>query len=1183
MTNFKDFLGENKSLNYEDKKLIASILVNDKNKAFELIENSDDKFFEISCKEKIVLEIEKGIKEEVIKYNDKKIYGTKVMQKRQTRICRTITLLVTLKLLFECENFIDDDENEMLIDKFDAILAVINNKDIKNKIKNFLYKDNDFYYKTGSLKISFQLFIIKILKLSQIEWEKNEYCFEKMSAKRVKKIFESLFKKISEEKDYSQLLIIIENLLRWQTLPGQLYRQTANINIKEKIKDNIKKENIELFLTMLSIIGICDNILKANSSYYEIKIKQTLQKTSVNTSVDTFIKMIKDEIKKDKEKGFINYKIDYKKKSSKYLCIEKDMILSYVGFKYVETISELLKKTPRIEGKINHVIYYKQQRNYDLFNETNEIKKEELSLSGDENIWLLYLNPDYIIQKYFKNIYGINKRSKNDLMEPYEYIETIFKTFTEKKKSDNKSLPLPLPFVKIVTDNLSVYKELANYNDKVFPARITIDGELFEEIWLLDEKNLDKSKNVEIILGRLLNCIINNYGMARQYKTVDIDFSASKLFSVSDPKLQSPKDHPWYKIMEGITTDYGFHVFERYLKNTLNKRIEYTTNEERYFKHIKKYERKIFENYSFWKDKKAKNRLTREKNIMLSLDIGGIGIECQFFELSKKSQKSSIKLSKTLYLNNLDSSFYIPTQADKTQTKYIIEDVDSKELKFRNIEAFAAYVKDKLEELLEIKDKKEYLTKLLCIGFCWPGPLNQNRIAGTSSTLKKISGITGYIMKDTHDTIQKIDVVKAFKEVFNVETVSMVNDGDAELIGLAYGMNDTLNNKMIVILKGGTGLGGALLYQGKLYGLNEFGKIIYDLNADNSPNENKKLADKWPQGDANKLFSQQLFKLTAEEVGLNKDIITGYDISILLKFIDKNGKLKEIDVENKKLFGAIELIKHIAMPYIEYSEIVEYNHKILENKSVLYKNNRYIVTNGTITVDKDTLRQMSSDGKLEDFTLFEMLGNNQLNFEKFLEILGGQRIHRLNISKDNDYKKIRNLSNKLGQGAAELTTLLYNIYHFDVVVMCGGIVKAIDENEFCKKYEETIKAYLKDRYYKENNIINWQLDKKNQKRKFKEIFYDDEVKLQYVIEKSNNGLLGCAIGGLDKFIQEQKLSELRIISKEVSTAKGSFEISNEVNFLTYEECKEFLEENAADMNIMLELQEDIKKIIIEKM
>jgi len=1159
-----DVIGSNISLNDKEKKLLFSCLIKDENYAYELIENTDNKLLTIPIQEKVDIEINKAIKEETLKYHKRAIYGTKVMQKSQISICRTITMLVALKKMF--------DKNINISD-FNKIFNQYTNND---SIKKLLFENTNDGIK--SFKISYKLLLIQMVKLSQLEWEKNEYCFEKMTAKRVRKKFKSLFEKI----DQKNLLDIIFFLLRWQTLPGQLYRGTAiNIDIKKLPPecDGIKRE--EILYPMLGVIAICDTFLKTKSSENEIKVRQILQNSTVNTSIGEFFDTVK-----------YNYSLNLTKLSNsgkkliKNFVKSKKIILSYVG---ANDVLKILKnsKIYLSKNEINHVIYYKQQRNYVLGNDLIERENiNENDKNRDEKIYLLYHEPVDIIKKSFGYIYNntIGKmnytvKKKNELKkDPLKNLLEIFNKFEETK-------PLPLPLVKTITDSLSVYKELSNCKNKVFPARISIDDELIEEVWLpeIKKKESYESKHlsvIEQILGRLLNCIINNYGMARQFNKVDIDFSASVESS------KNPEEHPWNKIMLSIKEDYGFKVFERYLKNTLTKRIEYTLNENRYIECVKKHERKLYEKYSYWKGKfeDIEWRITKGNNIILSLEIGGTGIDCQFYKLSLEPSELIMfeDGDKKIYLKNLfEKSFNIPTKAP---SKYL-----NKDGKYRNIDAFAFYIYDVLSTQLE-EDKKEFLTKLLCIGFCWPGPILQNRIAGTSSTLQKISGITGKVMNDTPQAIHQIDVVKAFKNRFSVETVNMVNDGDAELIGLVHNMDESLYNKKILILKGGTGLGGALLYKGKLFGLNELGKIIYDLNADNSDNEGKKSDEKWPKGDANKLFSQQLFKLAADEVGLNRDIITGHDIYYILDCLD-NGIININKLKDKlELFGAIELTKHITTPYINFSDIVNSDGDIIA-KTVSYDGSKYRVDDSSDFLKKETLRQMASDKnnsdadtKISDFTLIEMIkkmdDSGELPFDVFLILLGEQRVHNLCISQNSDYSTIKNLSRKFGQGAAELTALLYNIYHFDIVVMSGGVIKSINEDEFTNSYEETIKAYLKDRFF--DQIIN-KKDKGQLNDELKTLKYDDTIKIQYVLEKSNNALIGCAIAGLDKFIQEQKLNELRELSKMISTSNNNIKVHEKVTFLTYNECKEFLKDNAKDMNIWIELEEENESITIEKL
>jgi hypothetical protein len=259
------------------------------------------------------------------------------------------------------------------------------------------------------------------------------------------------------------------------------------------------------------------------------------------------------------------------------------------------------------------------------------------------------------------------------------------------------------------------------------------------------------------------------------------------------------------------------------------------------------------------------------------------------------------------------------------------------------------------ESGMEEDVRLDIFRNIISVGFCWPGPIKQNRITSTSRILSYFKGFSNKILDNEYSDIVELDIATAVRRSFEDKisdsstplTIALENDGDVEAAGLAFGrlnLHETPNqrrkiapgfrqnaNKMdfyrelfeehsVVIIKAGTGTAGSVLEKGEIKGLNEFGKLIVDLGTNNSENEKKEKNDRWPCGDANKFFSMEAFREIMVNLGVPesvKDEITGRDIDLIINTQD----VKALRSENvTKKFGVMELI-NLAQPHIDWNDL----------------------------------------------------------------------------------------------------------------------------------------------------------------------------------------------------------------------------------------------------------------------
>ncbi|MBF0234917.1 MAG: hypothetical protein HQK65_18065 [Desulfamplus sp.] len=774
--------------------------------------------------------------------------------------------------------------------------------------------------------------------------------------------------------------------------------------------------------------------------------------------------------------------------------------------------------------------------------------------------------------------------------DPYNFI-----TKQINKYENGKYLPFPAiikmtSFLKQFDKNPNSKQD--NKNPVTFPVRLFFkaeDNSSHEFTLTLPEYSKEEGHSkANKILAHFLNCMIVNYGMTHQYKKVDIDFSASKDFAPGEI-------HPWHKLMNEIHGEKGLLAFDKYLHGCGTDVLEKSFSRKIYEDVIQM--RELTEIHEFQSNLVCKE--IKDKFI-LGIDIGGMGIKFQVYQIKTENNNNKILCSvdekPSHYLEEKKQySHKINTEPPQHETANTVFDEKTKQYKYKNADTFANYMVDALKTKLS-SEWKSFLENLICVGFCWPGPIRQNKICGTSGTLKKFSGITGVILKDERSTIDEIDIASAIKKSikeaaqnakiqYTDVSVRLINDGDAEAVGLIFSESQEepqyktfFEKNNFAIIKAGTGTGGAVIVKNKILGLNEFGKILLDLIWNNKVNDGKKLKERYPVGDANKKFSMTYLKDKADSIGLkNKGDIDGYDIKFILE--SNTTTQSDFSYDQKRCFGALQLVQ-IAQPNLNLNDFLE-NGKIKGDIGRLdYSSDGFSIHDNNSSkneVSPDALVKILNETvfklhanlpnpmTLEDLILkckIEHILPNPMTLDDLLLALGEYRINRIGFKPEHK-KQFSTLGEELGRNLADIAETiryLYFDYNIKAFIVSGGFIKG-EIGEGCQKgFEGKIPEYISDRYNnkEKNNLISNNLPSSEDVDNYKIYYYSNKY--------SDYGLLGTAIIGFDHYIYEKKISELQKINKDaISTGK----IPNDKKFLTQEEKNKFIEKNKEKLRVFL--------------
>jgi len=644
--------------------------------------------------------------------------------------------------------------------------------------------------------------------------------------------------------------------------------------------------------------------------------------------------------------------------------------------------------------------------------------------------------------------------------------------------------------------------------------------------------------------------------LTRQYSRVDYDFSNSK----NDGEYWKNKIKERYEAL-------GAHVFERYLTDCGSEIIETTFSWEQYYDSITK--RKTMDSYDTNTLNENVVNHVSEKYI-IGIDIGGTGIKVKVFKIIVNDESNE---KYTLYQGKL---FITPVNVMEYSFPTLSPEKEGE--KYNDAKEFAEYIVNTLLKKAG-KYKSELLKKTISIGFCWPGPIKQNRVVSTSGILAKFKGLNNSVQKNEHQKILELNIAETIKNAFFKESrekisVALENDGDAEAIGLTFGkVNITTKNETfeslfkefrVAIIKAGTGTAGAVVANGNIEGLNEFGKLIVELEADNSKNEGKDRDSKWPVGDANKMFSVKFIEENIQTITGKTEKVTGRDIDLLLKAADN------------KLFGVLEIMK-LGEPNIEWGDIMNKNDTIREEVTLKYvEKEGYKIVTGKAdeNISTQTWFKLANEPRIK--LTPKLKSNSPQTFSYLLEELGKHRITNLGY-KDKE-EEIKQMCKRMGQHLADVIATLYDIYEIKAVIIAGGPMKSnLIRTQCMEGLKENLTKYLYDFSHEDKALI---------KEFTKDIKKEDisKCKFFYHGDGKDYSLLGAAISGFDCYVEEQKIAELkelqRNIPKQINNNLLTYSEKEKkpLQYLTEKEAIEFIEKNAARLNVTIDKDGNISKL-----
>lgn len=1224
------------TLAIKDQKLFLGLFVQDNN-VYDLSYLGKVQVSPVSIEEKVEHEINdinfQLVQGYPIVFNEAFSLPTSLGKKvLPTHINRTICLLNGLRHFFR-----DKELNDLLNDDSLNAPPKINVKYKVRKVRECIVEVQPI---ESIWTLSYPLLLIQAVRFSQIEWDNHDYNFEYFSAIRACNELDSFFKKEffsyeGNQQAFDAILRTFKRLIRWFTLNGQFIRESSCFNSyhiglkltdEEKILLNVllyadeflrKEEYHNEKLTRKYIKEEAIDKLLADAEFIEEKCenKFVLPKKKEYQELLAFLK--KNESQPKELKIFSNLTIRHLKPNEPFnQSIRKHFSSQEVANNSNSIAHFVVDKTQRQMGilrKLKDKLENVSEPDFKKYFDHRKLKAlaetgTDMILSPREYIYLVYVKPRYVLELIHDFQFSDDPATATDYLEM-----ALGQAY---KKYGNK---LPLPITNFILNLLPYYNTRSvgsnGFKSEAFHASITFNGKKTITFWLpevndngvqLKEKKIEteygESISIKDILERFIHYTVTNYGMISHYSRVDLDFSDSVNFEKGF----------WDDTLKKGKKKYGIHVYERYLEDCASSILETSYSIELYQRFIKP--RKLVTPYlvDFFpelvsdKDSQLENGIKIEDKLkdkyILGIDIGATGIKMKFFRIVRKNEDilqgyaffdlneypPKLKKQRLLNLTPEPDEYVIPTTRIGG--------------KFRDEADFASYIIKNLQ--LQTQENglwQKYSKALISIGIAWPGPIKQNKIATTSGILKNFEGFTPMIMQSRRDKVTSLDIAQAVQDVFEKTMVgevhvkvAMANDGDVEAAGFAFGIVNNLNSRddstidnlkkivddnNVAIIKAGTGTAGAILVDGRIKGLNEFGKIIADLAADNRLNIQKirenDLEHIWPAGDVNKFFSMNFLKEEARKAGVPGSVsgdITGRDLDLLFKETVRNEGVRGgekafkytliemVDGVREKLFGALELIE-LAKPKIKWEQLVGPGKKIRKNISLQYNEQEKF----TILEGKDMANKEIEDYVWYNFTNLERIANLQfsivkpLTFNELLSQLGKTRIARFNILKliaDKESKDIlQKIGEHMGERLADTVGLIHQIRPLKLVILAGGPLRSKAIGYGCKAGLETsIKGYLHNRFYAGFEALEKYAENKADDNK--------EEKVYYYYQGEDYALLGAALLGFDHYVIDEKLKELQKLAKQ---EEGH--LLKQTLYLSLQEAEWFVKENASKLRL----------------
>ncbi|MFZ2411505.1 MAG: hypothetical protein WAW23_08040, partial [Candidatus Methanoperedens sp.] len=357
-------------------------------------------------------------------------------------------------------------------------------------------------------------------------------------------------------------------------------------------------------------------------------------------------------------------------------------------------------------------------------------------------------------------------------------------TLTESK---DRRLYMPTPLLKRIIE--VVYRLRPN---RCLSIPITFDAqhdeqhdEQHQEIVHIPQGLCKEDHKTEIeLIANYLHAVVLNRAMSVGFRKCDIglaqlNFSSSQ----GNPHEGKECDHcmtpaEWSELIDEFREINGYPVLvEKYLRdyNTERENVEYVP-----FRASLSLRNKISD-----LDERLDNYLTNqgewERSLFLGIDIGATLTKFQFYQFSGRDGS----------FHDVGSSFRMLTFDQNFKS---LENESPRQIFERRLREFSDRIVDTVSRNIRMiidlgiigvhGNNKD--SKILAIGISWPGPVRNNRVAGTSKILSTFPPIlSDQILDNKIESIMNLDIVNAFKTAWSnaslgeVPFVTLLNDGNA--------------------------------------------------------------------------------------------------------------------------------------------------------------------------------------------------------------------------------------------------------------------------------------------------------------------------------------------------------------------------------------------------------------------
>lgn len=1056
--------------------------------------------------------------------------------------------------------------------KLNEAMTVVRNTHIK------IYEKSEYY-------TSLALLLVVALAESQCEAFRPVF-WEARSAARAR---DELQRKWGELEDgvLHAVLDIVTLLIRYQSAPGQYARKTGDEMFRKAVKEIVNKHDAKFIKAQeledaLTVIGVLEE-----ARNHKLPLDQdSCQIGNLNINVGLDRKWdqqsVKDILQKIQEGGAgAKHTWGYASSLKK---VEKEKLNSFKEFVEIH-VKELVGKNG-LEIEENEVAEFTFDRSQteDLRELVAEYVKKVVDAPHQDKISIFNSSfevrvvsvpdcfgkkPEYVVEVMlndyvaaekllFKQQVNVDRFENSNAPTKHTAGDLFVHLFTHAKKlfqleawqlNDNQKFYFPFPLLHRMLD--IVYR-LCPETCMSIPITFNSDVRMF--IRIPNGLQVNEHREIIVCIANYVSALILNRAMSIGFQSCDIG-----LDSIVDSSPNSLPDSQAAKNKQMNAEHWKQEVEEAFLLNAYNLLVErylrdYNTERE----HVQWLRtsrsttidpipiNKLIEELKDCVNNTANK--SNDRHFFLGIDIGGTLTKFQFYEFSLGVDEF-IPMGKSFRMLTLQKD-----PPEKSATEKNIQEMNSAErFAHRLIDTIKAYIKgdDGLKNCIE----KNWVW---AVGISWPGPVRDNRIAGTSRILCQFPPLTEKIKNNKIEDIMDLDMVKALKNVWKKREVwgnaivpnenwiceepfvAIVNDGSAEGMGvvanLVWNKNANAADGRLVVVKLGTGTAGAVFKDGRLDpSLTEWGKMLLDLAA------HPKLLDvsprplSFPKGTANLYLSSKTMPILARKyaVGLfNLSDLDSLELGLLLEIfanrdinnrdVSPDGLQKLRDECGTRDFASrglhepidVEVLRRIretgedAEPAL--FELIERQFRLI-GKEALDKLNQEIKVSGNFRLRN--LLEVSGDDVKDTFTS-----------DNTRPASVTEKLHQA-------YGVCEKCAISMGNYLGDFIALLYDIYNMPTAIVGGGVLNGETGKLVLKQAAQRTQMYGLEFTDRGNGVLT--LDTK------------DSIMSHANPPKHDLGTLGAAVFAASEFLFDLKQHGIDMIKKHLMklTINQSVEIS----------------------------------------